>query len=301
MDVRASLKGIKTFVATVRAKSFTQAASTLHVSQGAVSQQIARLEDYLGVELFERSPRGLNLTTHGRRLFLAVGESIDRIDQAVDAARIRERQQQLALTTLNSFAAQWLMPRMIEFERRHPNIRLRCETGAATWDLASMNVDAGIRFGNGQWPGLNAEFMFEEKLVPVAAPAFLETLSLEDGPNVLKDVALIYDLDVPTRWGEWFVAAGIDAAPNLAHGYIDNLVMISALRCNPDRVGLVGSCIIDRELLEGRLVRLFDTAATPQGAYYLVYPTDVTVSEPFVAFRAWLFEVVATYVAERDT
>lgn len=290
------LNALRAFVLAARYGTFTAAAAELHVTQGAVSQQIARFEDYLGVHLFERRGAGLELTGAGRRLYRAVGNHLESIDRATAAVRDHAPGSTLGISTLTSFAAQWLMPRLAHFQKRHPDIRIRLETTLALLDLTANDMDCAIRFGNGQWPGLCAELLFEERLFPIATSAYAATLDLDRGPEVLKAAPLYYDTDGETEWPEWFRAAGVDGSGlNLTHGFTDSMVMMRALLAGGEGVALMRSGLVESELRDGSIVRLFGTWIRPLGSYFLVYPNRRSTSESFHAFREWLMSEAADY------
>lgn len=266
----------------------------LNVSQGAVSQQIARLEHQLGVELIDRSGRSFALTNSGRRLLVSVGDSVDRVDRAVDNLRSGVRSSELSITTLGSFAAQWLIPRLSDFDNRVDGVRWRIDTSPGLWDLESMNVDVGIRTGLGRWRDLRAEKLFDDRLIAVAAPAIARALPAGD-PAALLALPLLYDLDDPNEWSRWFSASGVEATPELASGYSDTLVMLTALRCGHG-AGLIRNALIQQELENGSLVRLSESSVPAWGTYWLVYPEGREPSEAVRLFRDWLIGQAADYV-----
>jgi LysR family transcriptional regulator, glycine cleavage system transcriptional activator len=280
---------VRAFAAAGRHLSLTLAARELHVTQGAVSQQIARLEAYLGCTLFVRNGRGLQLTPEGRGYHAAIATPIDQIATATELHRQRGGDRSLGISTLNSFAAQWLMPRLPEFQAQHRGIRLRIETSPEPIDLQTAGLDAAIRHGRGTWRGCTAEKLFGETCFPVATPGFASQLALERGPRALRGVPLMYDTDAEHDWYAWFRAAGFpDERITRGHSFSDSLVMIGALLAQGESVALVRSGLVERELADGRLVRLFDTAIPAWGAYYLVYPSTGSMRAPLRAFRDWL-------------
>jgi LysR family glycine cleavage system transcriptional activator len=288
------LNAIRAFAAAGRHLSLTAAARELHVTQGAVSQQIARLEAYLGCALFVRDGRQLRFTPEGLSYHDAIAANIEQIGVATEARRQRDKGPSLGITMLNSFAAQWLMPRLPDFQAQHPEIRLRIETSPVAMDLRAAGLDAAIRHGQGGWPGCTSEKLFSEVCFPVTTPAFAARLPLERGPVALRGIRLMYDTDAELDWRTWFVAAG---APKerytLGDGFSDSLVMIGALLAGRESVAMVRSGLVERELADGRLVRLFDTSIPASRAYHLVYPTADVLRPPLQAFRDWLIARVA--------
>lgn len=286
------LNAVRAFVAAGRHLSFTVAAEELSVTQGAVSQQIARLEDYLNVRLFHRRRGALALTPEGKTYLLAVAEAVERISEATDLLRPADHaEDQLSVTTLNSFAAQWLMPRLAHFQTRHPEIHLRLETSLTPLDLDQAGMDAAIRYGRGNWSGVRAEWLLDECLFPVATPDFARTLDLDAGPEVLDGVPLLYDTDGPAEWHQWMRLVGRPRGRlNLAHGFSDSLVMLRALQSVDEAVALTRARLVEAELADGRLVRLFDFSVPAPGDYYLVRRRSRPPSRALTVFRDWLIE-----------
>ncbi len=287
--MRPSLGAVKVFTVVASVRSFTQAAQLLHVTQGAVSQQIAKLEDTLGITLFNREARQLTLTQYGRRLYRGVNESMLRIEAELDSVRTHRSEEVLSISTFGSFAAQWLMPRIGGFEARHPSVRLHVETTLRLVDFHAEGVDLGLRFGSGEWPGLRADHIFRHRIYPVCSPEFAAKSGISDDPGLLAKLPLFYDLETPTEWSRWFAKVGLPGqSMQLTRGFSDTLVMLSALRNGLDGVALVGDHLTEREINSGALVRLFEDYIEPEGAYYLVYPQQLPLSSGAVAFREWV-------------
>ncbi len=292
--MRPSLGALRAFVVSARAGSFTLAAEQLNITQGAVSQQIAKLEDMLGVRLFEREGRLLTLTTAGQRLFRGIRGSMDRIDAELDAVRVNCDSRVLSISTFGSFAAQWLVPKLREFEVAFPNISVQIDTTTRLIDFDTEAHDVGIRFGTGNWLGLVAEPLLQHRVHAVTTPEYVAHLDLSPGPQALLNVPLIYDLETPTEWARWFAASGLDKVePRLERGFSDTLVMLSALLAGMSGVALVGDHLTHREIEGGRLVQLFETYIEPDGAYFLVYPQARQLSSAGADFRDWLLASVA--------
>lgn len=288
--MRPKLSAVKVFTVVATVRSFTQAAQLLHVTQGAVSQQIAKLEDSLGVQLFERDVKQLTLTRQGHRLFRGVGDSVARIEAELDAVVTHRSEEVLSISTFGSFAAQWLIPRLASFEARHPNIKLHVDTSLRLVDFATEGMDMGIRFGHGEWPGVRAERMFAHRIFPVCSAQYAQKVGLNKNPDKLLKLPLYYDLETPTEWSRWFAKQGLAGQPaKLTRGFSDTLVMLSALRNGLEGVALIGDHLTEREIKNGALVHPFDTYLEPEGAYYLVYPQHLPLSSSGVAFREWVF------------
>ena len=189
------LNSLRAFEAAARHLSFTIAAAELHVTQGAVSRAVKGLEDHLGVLLFHRLPRALALTSEGKVLLVGVSEGLDRIAQA--AAKVEARAHDLQVKVPPTFTIRWLMRRLIRFQTSRPDIRVRLNTGWEWVDFDRDDFDAGIVFGNGPWPGLRADPLFEERLTVLCAPALLDRL------KVPADLARCTILHPDSQQNEW--------------------------------------------------------------------------------------------------
>src|SRR2546422_208727 len=166
------LETFRFFEAAARHLNFTQAAEEMHVTHGAVSQRIKRLEELLGTPLFRRSGRGMLLTDEGRRLLERVRAAISEIAEGVEAIRPRNKDRSLTISTVPCFAAYWLLPRLADFNEHHPDIQVNIRAALSLTDFTRDGVDMALRFGPGKWAGLTSIKLYDEELVPVCSPAF---------------------------------------------------------------------------------------------------------------------------------
>jgi len=284
-----SLNALRAFEAAARHLSFTRAADELSVTQAAISHQIKGLEARLGMPLFRRLNRALRLTEAGQSLFPAVNESLDIMAVAVDRLHRHDQAGVLTVTTMDSFAVSWLVPRLGRFRKLHPDIDVRVTTSDISVDFARENVDLGIRYGSGNWTGVSVEQLMAEELFPVCSPALLDSgVPLEQSSD-LRHYTLLHD-DMRVDWRMWLMAAGAegvdhDRGPSFQHS---NLVIQAAT--HGDGVALARSVLVADELASGRLVRPFELALPANFAYYVVCP-EANLNRPKIkAFRAWLFE-----------
>jgi LysR family transcriptional regulator, glycine cleavage system transcriptional activator len=178
-----SLTALRAFAATAETRSFSQAARALNVTHAAVAQQVRALEDHLGQALVQRDGRGVSLTADGEQLHEALAEGFAAIQRGVEALRAGEGDRPVRLTLTASFAAQWLMPRLKDFWARHPDIGLSLHPDSRVVDLHKERMDIGIRYGTGDWPGVEASYLASARLVIAGAPSLLgdrERLTTED-------------------------------------------------------------------------------------------------------------------------
>ena len=288
-----SLRALRAFEAASRHLSFTRAAHELNVTQAAISHQIKGLEARLGMPLFRRLNRALLLTEAGQSLFLAVNEALELIATAVDRLHRHDQTGEVTVTTMDSFAATWLVPRLGRFRKLHPEIDIRITTSDVSIDFARETVDLGVRYGYGDWPGLHVEKLMTEELFPVCSPALLETGPPMNKASDLSRYTLLHD-DMRIDWRMWLMAAGVedivnsDRGPSFGHS---NLVIQAAI--HGDGVALARSVLVATSLAEGQLIKPFELALPTNYAYYVVCP-EVNLQRPKIkAFRQWLFQEAA--------
>src|SRR6202034_3109368 len=210
-----SLNGLRAFEAAARHLSFTVAASELNVTQTAISHQIRRLEEELGVRLFVRQNRALTLTAEARDYLPGVRAAFNDLRLATDRLLRKDNDHVLTVSTLASLAAKWLLPRVSAFQEQHAGIDVRITTSTSVVDFKSGDVAAAIRYGRGQWPGLRADWRMADQLFPVCSPAWLTGDKPLRCPEDLADRTLLhssggYDDD----WRLWLTAAGLP--PNIS-------------------------------------------------------------------------------------
>lgn len=284
------LNSLRAFEAAARHLSFTRAAQELHVTQAAVSHQIKALEARLGMPLFLRRSRSLVLTEEGQAYFPHVQRAFTLLRDATARIALEESKGVFTLSTLSSFAARWLVPRLGSFVARHPAIDLRLATSQHLTDFAREQVDAAIRYGSGTYPGLASTLLMTEELYPVCSPALLEQAPLR-APADLRHHTLLHDHGVE-EWGQWFAAAGVSEINiEQGHWYRDSSLLLQAAIAGQG-VALGRSVLAAEEIAAGRLVRPFDWSLPSTNAYYFVCPEGSTERAKVVAFREWLLEQV---------
>ena len=203
------LNGLRAFEAAARHMSFTDAADELSVTQAAISHQVRGLEQRLGLKLFVRRNRSLLLSEAGQAYLPAVRAAFDQLNEATEKLLQKDRGGHLTVTTTASFATKWLVPRLGGFQRSNPEIDVRVSTGTGLIDFCREDVDIGIRYGRGQWPGLVAERLVGEDVTPVCAPSLLKGPNPLKKPADLKRFTLLHIGSFPDDWQVWLTAAGI--------------------------------------------------------------------------------------------
>ena len=283
------LEAFRFFEAAARHLNFTQAAKEMHVTHGAVSQRIKRLEEHLGTPLFRRSGRGMLLTDEGRRLLERVQAAISEIAEGVEAIRPRDRDRTLTISTVPCFAAYWLLPRLADFNEHHPDIRVNIRAALSLTDFTRDGVDMAVRFGPGTWPGLISVRLYDEELVPVCSPAFRDGEQPRVPGDLLK-VPLLHDERQP--WSIWFEAVGLDYRDDgQGPRYSDGNLLIPAAIAGLG-VALARASLVEADLASGRLVRLFSRSVPTRYSYFIVYPPGSENTGKIQVFQQWLFEQV---------
>jgi LysR family glycine cleavage system transcriptional activator len=281
-----SLMAVRAFEAAARLGSFTLAADELLLTQSAISRHVKNLEDSLGVKLFKRTGRRLLLTLEGRDYMTVAGDAFDRIAAATVALRRRPRANVLNLSMPPSVAAKWLAPRLARFMEAHPTIDVRINANCRLADIENEGIDAGIRYGLGNWPGIHAEQLIREQVFPVCSPRLLGSTSLNSVGD-LAHVTLLHE-DIREDWQMWLKAAGhnyinisrgpkFDDASSLIQAVIDGL-----------GVGLGRTLMVTDDLRAGRLVPLFSTYLTSEWSYWLVTPRDREPHPYYIKLRDWM-------------
>jgi len=287
------LHALRVFEAAARHRSFPRAAQELAVTQAAVSQQIKGLEADLGRPLFRRLPRRLVLTEAGLELADGVTAALDGLRQAVAKVRRSELAGRLALTTMPSLAACWLVPRLGRFFALRPEIELGLHTGAEVIDLRQGGVDVAIRHGAGRYPGMAVESLAQEDVFPVCAPGLARRLKT---PADLLSQNLIQDDGLD--WRPWFQAVGLgDARLPSGPSFHDTTL---ALRAAADGQGVtLGRTLVALDLMKtGALVRPFPTGIASPHGYYVVCLPDRAEEPRVKAFCDWLKAEIAASLAE---
>lgn len=294
-----SLNALRAFEAAARHLSFSRAAEELNVTKAAVSHQVKALEEELGLPLFQRLNRALLLTPAGQTLLPAITEALALMSVAVARVTKQDQTGELTVTTLDSFAAIWLVPRLRRFRERHPEIDVRITTSDISIDFSRGDVDLAIRYGAGHWQGVEAERLMTEELFPVCAPSLLEKGPPLEKPADLVHHNLLHDYGLVT-WRAWLMAIGeadVDVQRG-SHYQHSNLVLQAAEQ--GDGVALARSVLAADALAKGRLVRPFAIALPAEYAYYLVCPPEHLRRPKVKAFRAWLLSEAQQSTAERD-
>lgn len=291
MTAMLPLQALRTFVEVSQRGSITAAAQALHVTPGAVSQQIRLLEDRLGIVLLVRERHGMRMTEAGAEAYPMLSAAFAQIDKAVDMLAAKQARQSLTVSTVATFAASWLVPRLGRFKERHPHIEIRVEATPALVDLRRDHVDVALRHGLGDYPGLDVVPLMAPVLVPVAAPGFAAALA---EPADCLDYPLLHDAD-RADWPLWLSAHGVaqDARAQRGNAFDDDFLLIRAAEAGQG-LALVPAAHAQEEIAAGRLVQALDKPWPARFAYYAVSRPGAVQRPEVRAFIDWIVEEART-------
>ena len=290
VDRLPPMQALRAFEAAARERSLTRAAKSLHLTHGAISHQIKALEAELGVRLVERAGRGIRLTDEGERFANRVRASLAELSQAMREVTDRANPRQLRVTVMPSFAARWLLPRIGGFLAAHPDIDLDVRSTDVLIDLAREDVDLAIRYGTGDYPGLNTEHLMDDIFFAVCSPKIAGGRLPKRPADLNRYLLLRAEREF---WHPWFAAAGLDwPEPTRGPMFNDTSLMMQAA-IEGQGIGLARTSLIGNDLANGVLVRLFDITVPSPHRYFFVYPPRLANSPKLDRFRTWLKSEIA--------
>lgn len=282
------LGSLLAFEAVARRRNFTVAATELHLTPSAVSHQIAKLEEFLGVRLFERTARNVELTDAGEDYLKRVAGALAAISAATDSARKGVRNT-LHVHSTPSFATLWLMPRLTDFARRHPGISLSMSSSVVHSDFSLGQSDLDIRYGVPSWPHLTVQPIFDERILPLASPEFVQRHRLRSAEE-LAQVPLIQSTVGVLQWPDWFASRGLAFTPAGYAYRFDRAFMALDAAVQGLGVALESASIGEGHLRTGRLQPVFEAADwyLPLQAHFLVYPARHAQRSEVMSFVEWV-------------
>jgi len=284
------LNSLKAFESAARFLSFTKAANELFVTQAAISHQIKILEDFLGVELFKRKNRALELTEFGKAYYVDITKILHRLVEATDKLLSLKSDKHLTISVPQTFGIQWLVPRLSEFNKLHPDIEVRLKGVDQDEGLLSQDIDIAIYYGRGNWDNLQVDRLVEEKLLVLAAPKLLAEKPIHDYQD-LKHHTLLH---IHTRDNWQYMAdylpcdeLNIQQGPIFSHTFMALQAAIHA-----QGVVLANRILAQQELDNGNLALVFDTNLRDPKSFYVVNHLDNSSDERIIAFRSWIIRTM---------
>lgn len=287
------LNALRAFEAAGRRASMSAAAEELGVTPAAVSHQIKALEEYFNTALFHRTVRSIRLTDSGAALLPYLSEGLELWIQGCRTLEVLYNDAPLVISSAPVFAGKWLVRWLANFNEIHPDITVRLDGSLSIANFNNDGVDAAIRFGTGPYPGLHADPLVKEDVIPVCAPALLEGKHPIHNPEDLAHHTLIHvdwyaAAGTQPDWAMWLKTAGVEGV-NASKGPVvtsDSLAVEAAM--NGGGVVLVSQFLVRQDLASGRLVKLFDLSLASNHWYWFVCPPENLERPKVLAFRDWL-------------
>lgn len=281
------LNALRTFEVAARNLSFTKAAAEINLTQGAVSRQVKLLEDFLGFELFERTPRGVELSRAGAVYAAALTRAFQSIIDATDELATTHTQSVLTIRGYTTFIVRWLLPLMPDFHRRHGNIEVGLVSASDPVDFERDRVDLGIRYGYGRWKGVVCFPLFKDELLPVCSPLLQQAACLVS-PRDLDRCTLLHINLRQKDWPDWLAQVGLRSSIGAQNLYFEDLGI--AYECALAGQGIVMGqrAYVAADLAAGRLVAPFEDVLHRDAGYFLVCPKERVELAKIKAFTSWL-------------
>ncbi|SDT12925.1 LysR family transcriptional regulator [Pseudomonas oryzae] len=292
-----STAALVAFESAARHQSFTKAAEELALTQSAVCRQIAALEAFLGVELFRRTRRGVRLTEEGLSYGRRIAAQLDAVERDTLAVMGQQGSTSLELAVVPTFATQWLLPRLKDFQRLHPEVTVNLTNRTRPFLFADTEFDAALYFGDADWPGTAADFLMRENPVPVCSPELVAPHTSLDA-RAIAALPLLQQSTRPYAWRQWFGSLGLQIEGDLRGPRYELFSMLAQAAMHGMGVALIPPLLIQRELAEGRLIVPLEHAYLSDKAYYLIVPERKVESAALRAFRDWLLAQAQAYRRE---
>jgi LysR family glycine cleavage system transcriptional activator len=284
------LNALRAFEVAARHNSFTGAATELRVSHAAISRHVRSLEARLGVTLFRRAKRGVELTDDGMRYLKAVSAAFESIAEATEALA-KPREVRVRVSVEPAFAGRWLIRRLGRFQEAHPDIDVVLDASPRLVDLTRDEADLAIRYGQGGWPGVRQDQLASSRLYPVGRKELRGRRRAAFAPDELRAFVLLHE-DDGSLWRRWFAAAGmVDVNVSRGPRILETALALDAAVAGQG-IALADEALAADDLATGRLVKLCDVALA-DGAYFLLSLPSAQRRRPLAAFRDWLLAETA--------
>jgi LysR family glycine cleavage system transcriptional activator len=284
------LNALRAFEAAARHESFSLAAAELGVTPAAISRHVKLLEERFGRALFLRRPQSLSLTDFGRSWLPVVTEAFDLVESGTSRLLSPVPRQALSLHMQTAFAIGWMLPRFARFHREHPALQIRIYTYVEPPDLrVARSIDASIVHGRGSWPGIDAHFLFADRLVPVCSPSYLASRpALRDGVQLLGETLMVAE-PVPDEWPDWFASIGHRGVEPVRQMAFANTLLPVQAAIHGLGFALADLSMIEAELAAGRLVAPLHGLPLLRGTgWYLAHAQDRRDDRAILALCGWL-------------
>ncbi len=289
-----STAALVSFEAAARHESFTKAAQELSLTQSAICRQIGSLEEFLNVELFRRSRRGVKLTEAGLSYSRRVATQLDAAERDALSVMGHRGANVIELAVVPTFGTQWLLPRLKDFQLRHPDVTINLTNRTRPFLFADTEFDAAIYFGDADWSGTESHRLMSENPMPVCSPALMEGRNHLTAQE-LAEMPLLQQTTRPYAWRQWFSAMDMNISHDMTGPRYELFSMLAQAAMHDMGVALIPPFLIQRELSEKRLMIANNHALSSIKAYYLMIPERKVESASLKAFRDWLVHEAEHY------
>ncbi|VVP16690.1 LysR family transcriptional regulator [Pseudomonas fluorescens] len=292
-----STAALISFEAAARHESFTRAAEELSLTQGAICRQIASLEDFLSVELFRRSRRGVKLTEAGLSYSRRVATQLDAVERDTLSVMGQQGANVIELAVVPTFGTQWLLPRLKDFQLKHPEVTVNLTNRTRPFLFADTEFDAAIYFGDADWSGTESHRLMGENPMPVCSPTLLGNRKHLTA-QAIAELPLLQQTTRPYAWRQWFNSQQLNIPRDMTGPRYELFSMLAQAAMHDMGVALIPPFLIQRELAEKRLMVANPQALSSIKAYYLMIPERKVESASLKAFRDWLVNQAQSYSLE---
>ena len=292
-----STAALISFEAAARHESFTRAAEELSLTQGAISRQIASLEEFLSVQLFRRSRRGVKLTEAGLSYSRRVATQLDAVERDTLSVMGQQGTNVIELAVVPTFGTQWLLPRLKDFQLKHPEVTVNLTNRTRPFLFADTEFDAAIYFGDADWSGTESHRLMGENPMPVCSPALLGDRK-QLTAQAIAELPLLQQTTRPYAWRQWFNSQQLNIPRDMTGPRYELFSMLAQAAMHNMGIALIPPFLIQRELAEKRLVIANPDALSSIKAYYLMIPERKVESASLKAFRDWLVNQANSYSLE---
>lgn len=287
------LRALTAFEAAARLGSFRLAATELGITRSAVSHQVKALEQRLGVQFFRRDARRAELTQTGQVFFPAIRDAFDQIETQTRALKPSANDNELTIQVYVTVALKWLIPRLHDFERRYPDMKVRLSTSYFDWDFDEKNVDAGFILARNKSPQHYYRPLFRSLLTPVCAPALLQGPNAIRTPQDLRKHKLLYVYTAEEDWQIWLEAAGVTGIKLSDRLAFDSYVLAQEAAIEGRGVAMTIGPFATEEIRNGRLVQPFPLLVPHRHQWQFAASSENRMKPKIKRFEDWLVKQVA--------
>lgn len=282
-----SISSLRALEALDRLGSASAVAEELSLTQSAVSRQLQVLERQLGIELIVRDKKRLSLSPEAQDYAAEIRQALTQISQSTLRLQTAPLAGTLSLAILPAFGMRWLMPRLPDFSRLHPEVTINMITRLEQFNFDVEPFDAALHYGNADWPGTQSVLLKNEQLLPVCSPSLLGEMRVTAPADILK-LPLLHIQTRPQAWKHWFASQGEVQKPSLPGTMYDQFATITQAALHGLGVALLPDYLIEQDLAAGQLLALHPAPVETSGAYYLVWPETKSRHAALLKFRQWL-------------